>query len=227
VNAICASHKRRELFNSIQQEYNNEEILYNFSTLSLRQDGGVRWHSVYLMLQRCLELKESIKRFICKLCTTNDDDRKYNPLTDSLNDNEWDEVIELVNFLQVLYEMCHYHKGDNSASGFGSLWQTLTNLQALWALYSTASKHTNNSKFFSSALAYGKEKLNTYFDLILMQPDISFYAVATAFHSKLRLAWFKTHWKNFPRWYQKAEVLFRATFKTYAEAEVEGEELLR
>jgi hypothetical protein len=88
VNAICALHKRRELFNSIQQEYNNEEILYNFSTLSLRQDGGVCWHSVYLMLQRCLELKESIKRFICKLCTTNDDDRKYNLLTDSLNDNE-------------------------------------------------------------------------------------------------------------------------------------------
>jgi hypothetical protein len=88
VNAICALHKRRELFNSIQQEYNNEEILYDFSTLSLRQDGGVCWHSVYLMLQRCLELKESIKRFICKLCTTNDDNRKYNLLTDSLNDNE-------------------------------------------------------------------------------------------------------------------------------------------
>jgi hypothetical protein len=104
-------------------------------------------------------------------------------------------------------------RSDNSVSGFGSLWQILTNLQALWALYSTASKHTNNSKFFSSALAYGKEKLDTYFALILMQPDVSFYAVATALHPKLRLAWFKTHWKNFPRWYKKAEALFRATLR--------------
>jgi hypothetical protein len=99
VNAVCASHKRRELFNSIQQEYNNKEILYDFSTLSLRQDGGVRWHSVYLMLQRCLKLKESIKRFICKLRTINENDSKYNPLTDSLSNDKWDEVIELVDFL--------------------------------------------------------------------------------------------------------------------------------
>jgi hypothetical protein len=90
VNAICALHKRCELFNSFQQEYNNKEILYNFSTLSLRQDGGVCWHSVYLMLQRCLELKEYIKCFIRKLCTTDNNGCKYNPLTDSLNNNEWD-----------------------------------------------------------------------------------------------------------------------------------------
>jgi hypothetical protein len=51
------------------------------------------------MLQRCLELKESIKRFIRKLCTIDDDDSKYDPLTDSLSDDKWDEVIELVDFL--------------------------------------------------------------------------------------------------------------------------------
>jgi hypothetical protein len=95
----------------------------------------------------------------------------------------------------------------------------------LWALYSTANERTTNSEYFSSAVAYGKEKLDTYFDLILMQPDISFYAIATALHPKLRLTWFKTHWKNFLRWYRKAEALFRATFKAYAEAEVEVKEL--
>jgi hypothetical protein len=121
VNAICALHKRCELFNSFQQEYNNKEILYNFSTLLLRQDGSVCWHSVYLMLQRCLELKESIKCFIRKLCTTDDNGCKYNPLTDSLNNNEWDEIIELANFLQVPYEMCRRLKNDDSTSGFGSL----------------------------------------------------------------------------------------------------------
>jgi hypothetical protein len=45
VNAVCASHKRRELFNEVQQEV-NDEPLYSFNTLELRQDGGVRWNTV-------------------------------------------------------------------------------------------------------------------------------------------------------------------------------------
>jgi hypothetical protein len=172
VNAVCASHKRRKIFNSIQQDYNNKEILYDFSTLSLRQNAGICWHSVYLMLQRCLDLKESIKCFIPKLCTIDDDNSRYNPLNNSLCNDEWDEVIELVNFLRAPFEMCRRLKGDNSASGFGSLWQTLPNLQALWALCSIANERTNSSKYFSSAAAYCKEKLNTYFDLILCNPTL-------------------------------------------------------
>jgi hypothetical protein len=58
-----------------------------------------------------------------------------------------------------------------------------------------------------------------------MQPNVSFYAVATALHPKLHLTWLKTHWKNFPRWHKKAEALFRATFKAYAKTEVEVEKL--
>jgi hypothetical protein len=77
------------------------------------------------MLQRCLKLKDSIKRFIRMLRTIDDDDSKYDPLTDSLSDDEWDEVIELVDFLQAPFEMCRRLEGDNSASEFGSLWQTL------------------------------------------------------------------------------------------------------
>jgi hypothetical protein len=85
VNAVCASHKRRELFNEVQQEV-NDKLLYSFSTLELRQDGGIRWNSVYLMLLCCLELKDHIKRFIRRLqdeedLADNDEDAEYSPLT--------------------------------------------------------------------------------------------------------------------------------------------------
>jgi hypothetical protein len=102
VNAVCASHKRREAFLSVQKELSNEDSLYTFNTLQLRQDGGVRWHSVSLMLLRCLELKEPIKRFMWKLQRVKDEnnnDVDYNPLTDCLTDDEWDSALELVNFL--------------------------------------------------------------------------------------------------------------------------------
>jgi hypothetical protein len=232
VNSVCASHKRRELFNLIQKEHQSEQSVYAFSTLQLRQDGGVRWHSVYLMLLRCLELREPIKRFIRRLRNPDDTPKttasatdKYDPLADSLTDDEWDEVKELVNFLEAPYEMTKRLEGNNSASGFGSLWQTLTNLQALWALYSTSSEPTN-TKYFNSAVSFGHQKLSTYFSKLLMEPDISFYAIATALHPKLRLTWFKTHWKNFPKWYKKAEASIRQVFKEYCDEEVEPEEQL-
>ena len=60
VNAVGASHKRCELLLNTQKELGAEDPLRSYSTLQLRQDGDVRWHSVYLMLLRCLELLDPI-----------------------------------------------------------------------------------------------------------------------------------------------------------------------
>jgi hypothetical protein len=100
VNAVCASHKRRELFNEVQEEV-NDELLYSFNTLELRQDGGVRWNSVYLMLLRCLELKPHINRFIRRLRDdeTFDEEADFHLINDKLSDDDWDDVKELVDFL--------------------------------------------------------------------------------------------------------------------------------
>jgi hypothetical protein len=139
VNAVCASHKRRKLFNKVQEEV-NDELLYSFNTLELRQDGGVHWNSVYLMLLRCLKLKPHINRFIRRLRDdeTFDEEADFHPINDKLSDDYGDDVKELVEFLQAPYEMTKRLEGNNSGSGFGSLWQTLPNLQALWAHYSDA-----------------------------------------------------------------------------------------
>jgi hypothetical protein len=99
----------------------------------------------------------------------------------------------------------------------------LTNLQHLWLSYQAASKQPRTSEYFSSAVRFGFEKLNTYFERLVMEPDPSFYVVATALHPKLRLTWFKTHWKDFPRWHAKAEKSIRKVFKQYVDLEVEHE----
>jgi hypothetical protein len=226
VNAVCASHKRRKLFMEVQKSGDDNNDLYTYNTLNLRQDGGVRWPSVYLMMLRCLELKESIKRIIRRLKNDgNVTNEAYNPLTDSLDDDKWDEVTELVNFLRAPYEMTKRLKGNNSSSRFGSLWQTLTNLQALWTLYSSMSERPHSSKYFEKAVKFGLKKLNTYFDRILIQPNISYYAVATALHPKICLTWFCTQWKHHPQWYKIAEESIKKVFKQYLEREIEPEEL--
>jgi hypothetical protein len=194
VNAVCVSHKRRELFDEVQGEV-YDKLLPSFATLELRQDGGVRWNSVYLMLLRCLQLKDPIKRFIWRLweeaeANNNDDDlehnRDYSPLTDRILDNDWDDVKELVDFLQAPYEMTKRLEGNNSQSGFGSFWQTLSNLQALWTRYTDAKERTM-SQYMASAVSFGWEKLNSYFHTLIIAPDVSYYSIATLLHLRLRL----------------------------------------
>jgi hypothetical protein len=97
-------------------------------------------------------------------------------------------------------------------------------LQALWAHYNKANSRTIKSKFFKSAVLFSKLKLNTYFDKILINPNVSFYAVATALHPKLRAIWFKTQWKRFPQWYKKAKASLLKVFKQYADEDEAKEE---
>ena len=227
VNAVCASHRRRELFLATQKDIMDEDSLFEQCTLQLRQDGGVRWHSVYLMMLRCLELREPIKRFIRRLRAESSEDRSeanYDPLTDGLTEDEWDEVSELVNFLQAPFEMTRRLEGSNSVSGFGSLWQTLVNLQVLWRHYRSSYDY-GSSPYFQSAVSFGLEKLNTYFERLVLDPTPSFYAIATALHPGLRLVWFKGAWKDFPSWHSKAEKSVRTAFKQYVDAEVDQEVL--
>lgn len=197
LNAVCVSHKRRELLLSLQKEPRDEDDLYTYNTLQLRQDGGVRYHSVYYMLLRCLELHNPITRFMTRLQQRHSQrpDDEYNPLTDELSSEKWEGVDQLVDFLQAPMEMTKRLEGNNSASGFGSLWQTLTNLQALWKLYSSTKAGFNDldnsdSDYFIAAVKRGLEKLSSYLGKLIMEPEVSSYVIITTLYPALRFAWF-------------------------------------
>jgi hypothetical protein len=231
VNAVCASHKRRELFLSLQKEPRDDDDLYTYNTLQLRQDGGVRWHSVYYMLLRCLELRNPITRFMTRLQQQPSQrlDDEYNPLTDELSSEEWEGVQQLVDFLQAPVEMTKRLEGNNSASGFGSLWQTLTNLQALWKLYSSTKAgfddlDNSNSDYFIAAVKHGLEKLSSYFEKLIIEPEVSYYVVATTLHPALRLAWFQTHWKQYADWVKRARDSTTRVFKQYIAREIDDDD---
>ena len=232
VNAVCASHKRRELFLSLQKDpRDDDDALYTYNTLQLRQDGGVRWHSVYYMLLRCLELRNAITRFTTRLQQQASQrlDDEYNPLTDELTSEEWEGVQQLVDFLQAAVEMTKRLEGNNSVSGYGSLWQTLPSLQALWRLYNDTrrrfnSRDSSNSEYFVAAIKHGFEKLNSYFAKLIIEPEISYYVVATALHPALRLAWFQTHWKQYAEWVRRAKDSTSRVFKLYMAEEVDDDD---
>jgi hypothetical protein len=91
------------------------------------------------MLLRCQELREPIKAFqrkyqqaikVDKEFRTNNSSpgAYYNPILDALTDNKWLKVDNLINFLKIPYDLTKALEGNNSASGFGLLWQTIINL---------------------------------------------------------------------------------------------------
>jgi hypothetical protein len=223
VNAVLASHKRREAFMTYQATVNADDPLWSFGTLSLIQDGGVRWHSVYLMLLRCYELKNAITTFIRKWRGTNDDSAVPSnaALTDVITEEEWEEVDSLCKFLRVFYSMTKRLEGNGE---YGSLWMTIVNLQHLYDELHRMQEELESEGddcYLKNGVAFGIEKLTSYWGKIVIDPPISYYCVATILNPQLRLIWFKDHWRKHPSWHKKAEASMKAVFQQYVDAEAE------
>lgn len=159
ITTVLALHKRRELFMPLQRHLAEDGPILTSGTLSLVKDGGIRWHSTYMIVKHCLELKMPISRFQPQLRTAagmdeleeegwdgegdDEDDEAgqpataanlplpYDPLTDTIPEEDWEEIERLTNFLVSLYEVTRLLMGKMSESGFASLWQTITNVQHL------------------------------------------------------------------------------------------------
>ncbi|KAF1943323.1 hypothetical protein EJ02DRAFT_486282 [Clathrospora elynae] len=60
-----------------------------------------------------------------------------------------------------------------------------------------------------------------------MEPNVSFYAVATALNPALRLNWFQNHWKNFPLRVRKAHQSMKKLFEDYISSKAEADNELQ
>ena len=176
------------------------------------------------MLLCCQALRKPVKSFQRKhrqqvkndkefVSEDDGEGQHYNPLFDTLSNNNWIEVDELIDFVRVPYDLCKALEGNN-VSGFGSLWQTVINLQALWQYYSedASSFDDNDDSYFASALKFGLEKLNTYWKKLIIKPRYSYYTIVTALRPRLCLSWFKSAWLDFDDWQKKADISFHKKF---------------
>jgi hypothetical protein len=183
VTAVCGSHKRRELFKSVYKDLDDEDQFWSFVNLQLVKDGGIRWHSVYLILLRCWDLREPISRFQRKYHTMYKSEEEfedgtsgaaYDPITDGLTPDEWFEVETLKDFLVKPYDLTKALEGSNSKGGYGSLWQTIVNLQTLWEHYNDHAESFEPDSFMCNAIKYGQQKLDTYWEKLIHEPTPSY-----------------------------------------------------
>lgn len=239
VTAVNSSHKRRELFKRCQRElqltHKDDNIIYESATLSLLKDGGIRWNAVYLMLQRCYDLREAIARFTThwrlKGDARLDEQDGYSLVDDADSDvvkwDEWEQVHRILRVLKPFIEMTLWVEGNTNDGGFGSLWQQLPDLQHLWRhLHKVTDELDGTDVWLENAVKFGISKLTTYFVKIVVEPAVSTPCVATVLAPRCRLLWFKDHWRKHPDWYKKAERSIRDVCKRYAELQEIDEDLL-
>jgi hypothetical protein len=99
----------------------------------------------------------------------------------------------------------------------------------LWKLYSSTKAgfdDLDNSKsdYFIAAVKHGLEKLSSYFEKLIIEPEASYYVVATTLYPALRLAWFQTHWKQYADWVKRARDSKTRVFKQYIAREIDDDD---
>ena len=185
------------------------------------------------MLLRCQELRGAIRAYQRQVRDTNThqaseiDKAAAEALDDRITEDDWDEVNGLVDFLQEPYQLTKRLEGSNSQSGYGSLWQTIPNLQVLWSLYNEKSIELEErpASFLKQGVQFGLTKLDGYWKKLVNDPDVSYYCIATMLHPRLRQHWFKDKWSHFPAYNKKADKSIRSVYEAYKRSSQSDDDL--
>ena len=200
---------------------NDDELFIHVEKL-LVKDGGVRWNSTYYMLQRALELQRAIDLFqrYYKPSQKEKEEAPYSVTADAIRDEDWTEVRQFLKLLRPFVTATIHLQGNSEDEGFegarGSLWEIFTWMDLLSTKLDKAIERSASDledSHFKSAVLCGKQKINEYWDR--MSLETPYYFAATILHPKLKLAWFKDHWRKYPLWIKRAENGMKALFQEY------------
>ena len=126
---ITASGKRSDLFSKLQVDLNVG--VAEGKRWKIVLDGGVRWNSTYLMIRRCLELREALDVYAAKLRISTE---KYDMETyehDYLTDKEWETLAIIKDQLQPLFYITKSLEGNSDLqdgackASHGALWESM------------------------------------------------------------------------------------------------------
>ena len=164
------------------------------------------------MLVRFYELRDTIECFLHKHKPPNDESA-FSLAEDTLTDNDWLEVKQLIDLLTPFENITKLLQGNATRTGsegaFGSLWEVLPALQVLFEHLNAAEAKCSTSSI-KLGIQFGLEKMNDYWAKLIFSTD--HYIAATTLHPSLNIAWFDDHWRQFPSWVKHA----KSTFSTYA-----------
>jgi hypothetical protein len=215
---INRSDQRRELLRQyILQAYDEGSIEHLYTRVLV--DGGIRWNSVYAMIERGLKLRHAIDLFFLHY---NHSGEGYDISQDIITPRDWADLEQFFNVLKPFKDLTKRMEGRANKAGLegshGSLYETLESLDVLFKKLQQAGKFADDhpeevSEYYSCAIDAARLKLEEYFGLTDATPA---YRCAVALHPANKFTYFELEWSHNKRWINEAK---RVVHDVYAEYE--------
>lgn len=220
---INRSDQRRELLKRyILQAYNQGSIEHLYTRLLV--DGGVRWNSVYAMIERALKLRHAIDLFFLHY---NHSGEGYDISQDVITPRDWADLEHIFIVLKPFKDLTKRMEGRANKAGLegahGSLYETVESLDILFKKLQEAGKFADDhpeevSDYYSCAIDTARTKLEEYYALTDATPA---YRCAVALHPANNFTYFELEWSHEKKWIAEAKRVVQDVYASYEEAAAE------
>jgi hypothetical protein len=186
VTHIKANNRRRTLFESKQAEANAESgdgETSHAKILRLVNNGGIRWNSTYLMIDRAIHLRDALSLYQDHPETGLDDG-------DLLSKNDWEELGYFRDLLKPIHEVSM--RVQSVGTNAGALHNTLTSMDYLLHHLETRRSQPGTS-YFMACLNVGWMKLRKYYQKTDLTPA---YIMAVFLNPHYKYGWFEERWES-------------------------------
>ncbi|GKU14105.1 unnamed protein product, partial [Fusarium langsethiae] len=225
---INRSDQRRErLKQYILRAYDEGSIEHLYTRVLV--DGGIRWNSVYSMIERALKLRHAIDLFFLNYRRIVAEG--YDISQDILTPQDWVDLDHFLNILKPFKDLTKRMEGRANKSGsegsHGSLHETLESLDVLFKKLQEAGKFADDhpdvvSTYYSHAIDAARIKLEEYFGLT----DATLaYRCAVALHPANKFTYFELEWSHNRQWISGAKRVVQGVFAQYEAAAAEADRM--
>jgi hypothetical protein len=221
---INRSDQRRErLKQYILQAYEEDSIEQLYTRVLV--DGGIRWNSVYAMIERALKLRHAIDLFFLHYSHVGEG---YDISGDNLNPQDWVDLGHFHAILKPFKDLIQRMEGRANKIGregsHGSLHETIESLDVLFKKLQEAGRSADDHPdvvptYYSHAIDAARIKLEEYFGLTDASPA---YRCVVALHPANKFTYFELEWSHNKQWISGAKRVVQEVFAQY-EAEAEAD----
>lgn len=181
---IKSSSSRRLLFESKQRQGGSTPEDEESDAMKIYRvvvNGGIRWNSTYLMIERAMLLKDALHLY-------QDDHHSETDAADYLTSEDWYQLADLLELLRPIYDASMRVQSRDTG-----LYEVLTSMDfILTHLESAKLKPTYTAApYFKACVNLGWWKLDQYYTKTDLNPA---YIMAVFLHPHYKMSWFKRHW---------------------------------
>ena len=120
--------RRRAIFDKCQEE--NLALADHDKIYALIRDGGVRWNSTYMMIERAIKLKDSLDQYCYKMSKSADEsDRSTIP--DELQAKDWESLVGIKTILAAFFQTTKHLEANATTGTHGALWEVVIGMECL------------------------------------------------------------------------------------------------